>query len=173
MLCVPVQSEVDVSSVALNHHSVPVTVIQEAAGGDGGVTQDGAILVTACSEERLYVRSCSTPRQHFGFPQFPESIHACVAHPDLFAAAASPCAARGWCSLPAGLLHGESRRRSLRSWTSALSHPWWSSSFSPAQTTAKPWALHAFATVWVAYYLFEGVWKSGCSQTIKLGNVIP
>lgn len=68
MLCVPVQSKVDVSSVALNHHSVPVIVIQEAAGGDGGVTQDGAILVTACNEEQLYIRSCSTQCQHLAFP---------------------------------------------------------------------------------------------------------
>lgn len=68
MLRVPVQSEVDVSPVALNHHSVPVTVIQEAAGGDGGVTQDGAILVTACNEGPRYIRSCSTQRQHVAFP---------------------------------------------------------------------------------------------------------
>lgn len=51
MLRVPVQGEVDVPSVALNHHRVPVIVIQEAASSDGGVTQDGAILVTAWNEE--------------------------------------------------------------------------------------------------------------------------
>lgn len=51
MLCVPVQGEVDISSVALDHHRVPVIVIQEAASSDGGVTQDGAILVTAWNEE--------------------------------------------------------------------------------------------------------------------------
>lgn len=51
MLHVPVQGKVDVPSVALDHHSVPVIVIQEAASGDGGVTQDRAILVTAYNEE--------------------------------------------------------------------------------------------------------------------------
>lgn len=52
MLRVPVQGEVDVPSVALNHHRVPVIVIQETASSNGGVTHDGAILVTACNEER-------------------------------------------------------------------------------------------------------------------------
>lgn len=51
MLRVPVQGEVDIPSVALDHHRVPVIVIQEAASSDGGVTQDGAILVTAWNEE--------------------------------------------------------------------------------------------------------------------------
>lgn len=53
MLCMPVQGEVDVPSVALDHHGVPVVVVQEAASGDGGVTQDGAVLVAACDEEWL------------------------------------------------------------------------------------------------------------------------
>lgn len=51
MLHVPVQGEVDIPSVALDHHRVPVIVIQETASRDGGMTQDGAILVTACNEE--------------------------------------------------------------------------------------------------------------------------
>lgn len=64
MLCVPVQREVDISSVAFNHHSVPVTVIQEAASGDGGVTHDGAILVTACNDEWLQIRSYTIKHKH-------------------------------------------------------------------------------------------------------------
>lgn len=51
MLHVPVQGEVDIPSVALDHHRVPVIVIQETASRDGGMAQDGAILVTACNEE--------------------------------------------------------------------------------------------------------------------------
>lgn len=47
VLSVSVQGEVDVAAVALDHHRVPVIVIQEAAGGHGSMTQDRAILVTA------------------------------------------------------------------------------------------------------------------------------
>lgn len=49
VLSVSVQGEVDVTTVALNHDRVPVIVIQEAAGGHRSMTQDRAILVTACN----------------------------------------------------------------------------------------------------------------------------
>lgn len=49
VLSVSVHGEVDITTVALNHHWVPVIVIQEAASGHRGVTQDGAVLVTACN----------------------------------------------------------------------------------------------------------------------------
>lgn len=49
VLRVPVQGEVDVASVALDHHRVPVVVVQQAARGHGGVAQDGAVLVAACN----------------------------------------------------------------------------------------------------------------------------
>lgn len=49
VLSVSVQGEVDVSAVAFDHHRVPVVVVQQAAAGDGGVTQDGAVLVAACN----------------------------------------------------------------------------------------------------------------------------
>lgn len=48
VLSVTVQGEVDIATVALNHHGVPMVVVQQAASGHRGVTQDGAILVTAC-----------------------------------------------------------------------------------------------------------------------------
>lgn len=48
VLCVSVQGEVDVAAIALDHHRVPVVVIQQASCGHGGVAQDGAILVTSC-----------------------------------------------------------------------------------------------------------------------------
>lgn len=49
VLSVSVQGEVDITTVALNYRRVPVIVIQEAAGGHGGMTHDGAILITACN----------------------------------------------------------------------------------------------------------------------------
>lgn len=48
VLRVSVQGEVDVAAVALDHHRVPMVVIQQASGGHGGVAQDGAILITSC-----------------------------------------------------------------------------------------------------------------------------
>lgn len=48
VLGVSVQGEVDVAAVALDHHRVPVVVVQQAAGGHGGVAQDGAVLITSC-----------------------------------------------------------------------------------------------------------------------------
>lgn len=50
VLSVSIQGEVDIATVALNHHYVPVVVIQETASGHGGVPQDGAVLVTACKK---------------------------------------------------------------------------------------------------------------------------
>lgn len=49
VLGVSVQGEVDITTVAFDHHRVPVIVIQEAAGGHRGMTQDRAILITACN----------------------------------------------------------------------------------------------------------------------------
>lgn len=49
VLGVSVQGEVDVTTVALNYHRVPVIVIQETASGHRGMTQDRAILIAACS----------------------------------------------------------------------------------------------------------------------------
>lgn len=47
VLSVSVQGEVDVAAVALDDHRVPMIVIQQAAGGHGGVTQDGAVLIAS------------------------------------------------------------------------------------------------------------------------------
>lgn len=47
VLCVSVQCEVDVAAVALDHHRVPVVVVQQTPGGHGSVAQDGAILITS------------------------------------------------------------------------------------------------------------------------------
>lgn len=49
MLSVSVQGEVDITTVALNDHRVPVIVIQQAAGGHRGVTHDRAVLIAACN----------------------------------------------------------------------------------------------------------------------------
>lgn len=49
MLSVSVQGEVNITTVALNDHWVPVIVIQQAAGGHRGVTHDGAVLIAACN----------------------------------------------------------------------------------------------------------------------------
>lgn len=55
VLSVSVQSEVDVPTVALNHHRVPVIVIQEAASGHRGMTQDRAVLIAACDHITHYI----------------------------------------------------------------------------------------------------------------------
>lgn len=48
VLRVLIQGEVDVSPVALDHHRVPVMIVQQAAAAHRRVTQDGAVLVAAC-----------------------------------------------------------------------------------------------------------------------------
>lgn len=50
VLRVSVQGEVNVAAVAFDDHRVPVIVVQEAAGGHGGMAEDGAILVTTCNK---------------------------------------------------------------------------------------------------------------------------
>lgn len=50
VLRVPVQRVVDVTSVALDDHRVPVVVVQEAAARHRRVTEDGAVLVAAYGE---------------------------------------------------------------------------------------------------------------------------
>lgn len=45
-VCVLVQSEVDIPTIALNHYTVPVVVIKETAAGHCCVALDGAILIT-------------------------------------------------------------------------------------------------------------------------------
>lgn len=49
VLSMSVQCEVHITTVALDYHRVPVIVIQEATRCHRCMTQDGAILITACN----------------------------------------------------------------------------------------------------------------------------
>lgn len=78
MLSVSVQCEVDVATIAFNHHWVPVIVIQEAAGSYGGMAQDGTILVTTFykhTHTTTLLKGCYTHALQFMdfaiFPFFP------------------------------------------------------------------------------------------------------
>lgn len=56
VLSVSVQGEVHIATVAFNHYWVPVIVIQEAPCGHRGMTQDRAILITACNKHSISLK---------------------------------------------------------------------------------------------------------------------